>query len=88
MDSKCVLRSLFMECKEIRFSVANWLKLNSEYPRRMGSPYQKKSYFWTNFFYSLLRPKKYQKRNTFFLLNKISSARALKFHSSNIFKGL
>jgi hypothetical protein len=31
---------------------------NSRNPRRMGSPYQKKSYFWTKFF---LQPPETQK---------------------------
>jgi hypothetical protein len=28
----------------------------------MGSPYQKQSDFWTNFFYSLLRPRRLKKK--------------------------
>jgi hypothetical protein len=55
-------------------------------PERWEVHTRKNPIFGPNFFYSLLRPKKKTKKKN--LLNKISCARALKFHCSKIFKGL
>jgi hypothetical protein len=69
-------------------------KYNKKYTLTVGIPERwqvhtrKNPIFGPNFFYSLLRPQKHQNRNKKKLPNKISRARALKFHSSKIFKVL
>jgi hypothetical protein len=59
------------------------LSLTVGIPERWEVHTTKNPIFGPNFFYSLLKPKKHQNRNKQKqLLNKISRARALKFHSS------